>query len=457
MKKKFLFILITLFFALNCHSQFSKTHYIPPLSNADSQEPQEQLIYISCPSLTPIHFKIYEIGGQIIAGTVSRDVPYVYSIGAGFDTQLLVSESSVNTVLNNKGYIVEAEDLVYATVRLTSTIGSYQGGGLVAKGNAALGTQFRVGAFLNTGIPTTNDNHYTFASILATENNTTISFADIKTGAVLVNNAAAGNTPANVILNAGESYVIAVNGTTNANRDVLIGALISSDKPIAVNCGSFAGTNGTSNNLDLGFDQIVSAERTGNEYIFIKGNGLDVVERPLIVAHQNNTDVFLNGSTTAFATLNAGQYLALDGTNFSANNNLYVNTSKNVFAYQGIGGSTNQANQNMHFLPPLSCQTPKSINNIPLINEVGNIQNFVGTVNIATETGAILTFTINATNYTLLNLPPTVIVNGPLTIPGNANFVTYTFEGLTGNISVFSTKQVYLSYFGSSGAANVVK
>ena len=453
MKKQLLALIITLLFTINCFSQFSKTHYIPPLSNADSQEPQQQLIYISCPSLTPVNFKIYELGGIIIAGTVSRDLPYVYDIGTGYDTQLLVSESSVNTVLSNKGYLVEAEDLVYVTVRLTSTVGSFQGGGLVAKGIAALGTQFRIGAFLNTGVATTNDNHYTFAAILATENNTTISFDDIKLGAVLVNNAAAGNTPANVVLNAGESYVISVNGTVNANRDVLIGALISSDKPIAVNCGSFAGSNGTTTNLDLGFDQIVSAERTGNEYIFIKGNGVDVTERPLIVAHQDNTDVFLNGSTTAFANIDAGEYLALDGSNFSANGNLYVNSSKPIFAYQGIGGTTSQANQNMHFLPPLSCQTPKIINNIPLINEVGGITNFTGTVNVVTETGAVLDFIIDGVNYTLASLPFLVIVNGPLAVTGNANYVTYTFTGLSGNISVFSDKQLYLSYFGSSGFA----
>ncbi len=452
---KLLSFLFVLLLSANCFSQFSKTHYIPPLSNSDAQEPQEQLIYISCPSLTPVQFKIYELGGTIINGTVSRNAPYVYSIGTGFDTQLLVSEANVNMVMNNKGYLVEAEDLVYVTVRLTSTPQNFQGGGLVAKGIAALGTQFRVGAFLNTGIPSANDNHYTFASVLATENNTTISFDDIKPGVVLVNDAASGNTPANVVLNAGESYVIAVSGAFgDANRDGLIGTLIASDKPVAVNCGSFAGTNGTANNLDLGFDQLVSEERTGNEYIFIKGNGVDVTERPLIVAHQDNTDIFLDGNATPFATINAGEYLALDGTNFSANGNLYVRASKNVFAFQGIGGTTSQANQNMHFLPPLSCQTPKSIDNIPLINEVGAITNFTGTVNIVTETGAALTFTINAVDYTLATLPTAgVTVNGPFTVSGNPNYVTYTFNGLNGNISAFSTKQLYLSYFGSSGAA----
>jgi len=452
MKLKLLLLLSTVFLSLNCYSQFSKTHYIPPFSNSDSQDPLAQYIYISCPSTTPISFQIQEIGGAIINGTVSRDIPYIYSIGGGPDTQLLITRSDVNTIKNNKGFIIQAQDLIYVNVRLTATQ-NFQAGGLVSKGSAALGTVFRIGAFTNTGVASTNNNHYTFASILATENNTTISFADVKPGVDLVNNAAAGNTPPNIVLNAGESFVMAAEGPNNFNRDGLIGASITSDKPIAVNCGSFAGTNGTTNNLDLGMDQIVSAERTGTEYIFIRGSGVDDTEKPLIIANENNTDVFVNGSATPIITLAAGEYLALSGSDFSANDNLYVRTSKNVFAYQGIGGSTSQANQNMHFVPPLSCQTPKSINNIPLLNEVGSLNSFIGTVCVVTKTGATLTFIIDGVNYTLATLPIGITVTGPLSVTGNPSFATYTFQGLTGNISVFSTEQVYLSYYGSSGAA----
>ncbi|MFM7018305.1 T9SS type B sorting domain-containing protein [Flavobacterium sp.] len=450
---QFLYILLTFCLSLNCFSQFSKTHYIPPLSNSDSQEPQGQYIYISTPSTTPISFVIQEIGGNSISGTVSRDTPYVYNIGNGYDTQLLISKSDVNTIKNNKGYIINAQDLIYANVRLTSTQQNNQAGGLVSKGKAGLGTHFRIGAFINTGASATTTNHYTFATILATENNTTISFGDIKPGVQLINNTAAGNNPANIILNAGQSFAMAVVGPTDANRDGLIGASITSDKPIAVNCGSFAGSNGTTSNLDLGMDQIVSAERTGMEYIFVKGSGLDVTERPLLIADLDNTEIYLNGSTTPTTTLNSGQYLALSGADFSGNGNLYVRSSKNIFAYQGIGGSDSQANQNMHFVPPLSCQTPKSINNIPKINEVGNLTDFSGTVCIVTKTGANLTFIIDGVNYTSTTLPGSYNLTGPLSVTGKPDFVTYTMEGLTGNISIFSTEQVYVSYYGSSGAA----
>ena len=447
--------LLFLLMASSVFAQFSKTHYIPPLSATDGQPAQSQYLYISSPSPTPINFTINSIGNAVISGTVSRNTPFVYNIGAGNNSSLMVNQFSVNTIQNNKGFVVEAEDQVYVAVRLTATTQNFQGGGLVSKGLAALGTQFRIGAFINTGISAITQNHYTFVAVLATENNTLVSFSDIKPGVVLINNAGTGNTPANIILNRGQSFVMAVTGPTNANRDGLIGSLVTADKPIAVNCGSFAGTNGNNdNNIDLGFDQIVPVDRTGNEYIFIKGFGENVTERPLLVAHENNTEVFLNGSSgIPTFTLQAVQYFALDGSFYSANNNLYVTTSKNVSAYQGVGGQS-QANQEMYFVPPLSCQTPRIIDNIPFLDRIGNLifSENIG-VNLVTETGANLEFIINGTTYLLNNLPTGISVQGPSTITGTADYVTYNINGLSGNVSVFSTKQLYLSYYGSSGAA----
>jgi len=447
--------LLFLFVGLNCFSQFSKTHYIPPLSNSNAQEPQNQFLYISSPSNTPVNFKIIALGGDVTKGTVTKDAPFVFKIGFGFDTQLMINSSNVSQIMRNKGYIIEAEDLVYVNIRLTTTPDHYQGGGIVSKGLAALGNEFRVGALLNTGIPNTDQNHYTFATVLATENNTLVTFEVTKPGVQLINNMIIGNGPPSITLNSGESYSIAVQGPNPANADGLIGALIKSDKPVAVNCGSIAGTNGDAQNLDLGFDQIVSSKNIGKEYIFIKGNGLTITERPLIVAHFPNTDIYLNDSLTPFATLQPGEYLALDGTNFSSNRSLYVRTTQDVFAYQSIGGSDSQANQNMCFVPPLSCPTPKVIDNIPLINSIGELTGFTATVNIVTKAGAVVELGLNGTIYPLpsTTFPTGIQMQGPTAVVGNPAYVSYTITGLQGNISVYSTQQVYLSYFGSSGAA----
>lgn len=448
MKTK-LFLFLS-FITFNCFSQFSKTHYIPPVSNSGNFATLDQSIYISCPNTSNVNYSVLPLGGTSIIGTVNRDNPVEINIGNGSNTQILISDTASNQNFSNKGYIIEADDLIYVTVRLKT---QNHAGGLVSKGLAALGTEFRIGGLLNTGVD--NDaRHYTFASILATENNTTINFSGVRPGTTLFNNTN-GSTPYSITLNSGQSYVISTRGDTNSVPDGLIGALITSDKPIAVNSGSYSGTNGSQNNsTDLGFDQIVSAERTGTEYIFVKGNGNNSIEVPLIIAHENNTQVFINGSATPTATLNAGGYLALNGADFSAQNNLYVSTSKKVFAYQGLAGTSADANQNMHFVPPLSCETPKIINNIPLINKVGSDSAFTGTVCLVTKTGAALNFIINGANYTLATLN-TIGINftGPSAVTGNTNYETYILFGLTGNISVFSTESIYLSYFGSSGSA----
>jgi gliding motility-associated-like protein len=454
-------LLCILVFCTTGFAQFSKTHYIPPLSGSENQSSriQEQYLYISTPNINPVNFKIIQLGGTIILGTVSKAAPYIYDVGYGTDTQLHTSRALVNSIQSNKGYIIEAEDLVYVSARILAGNGNHAGA-LVSKGLAALGTQFRIGGLNNNNVDAANysTNHYTFVSILATENNTLVQFNDIRSGATLINNATAGNTPAWITLNSGESFVMAVEGPNDGNRDALLGSLVSSDKPIAVNCGSFSGSNANTN-LDLGFDQIVSVERTGTEYIFIKSTGQDVVERVLLIAHEANTEIRLNGNTAPtpnFTLINPGDYVMLDGSDYNSNGNLYVQTNKNTFAYQSIGDNSRPdfANQELFFVPPLSCETPHVIDNIPQISKVGT-RTFIGRVTIITETASTLTFNINGINYSLfaLNFIPGVTIAGPFSVTGNANYQTYTITGLTGNVAVSSTTQLYLASYGTDDAA----
>ena len=433
-------------------AQFSKTHYIPPLSGSTTNGAlaQEQYLYISTPSINPVNVKINAIGVGITNVSVSQNSPYVSpSIGSGNDTQLMTNSNLLNAPLSNKGYIIEAESLVYVAIRVLA--GNYnQAGSLVSKGLSALGKEFRVGAFINTATTNSSTARYTFLSILATENNTLVEFKDIKPGVILMNNPAAGNTPSSVTLNRGQSYVLATEDISIANKDGLIGALVKANKPIAFNCGSFGGTNGNLNNLDLGFDQIVPVENIGKEYIFVRGFGLDITERPLIVAHEDNTEVFINEVSTTI--LNTGQYLAIDGSLYGTNGNMYVRTTKPVFAFQSIGGQS-QANQNLFFVPPLNCSTPNIVNNIPMIEQIGS-RTFLENsgLNIVTETGAILEIGIDGVKYPISGLPSGVITTrNPVTV--NNAFEVYSITGLSGNVGVFSNKQVYVSYFGSSGAA----
>ncbi|MEL1241929.1 T9SS type B sorting domain-containing protein [Flavobacterium flavipallidum] len=435
--------------ALNCFAQFSRTHYIPPLANQNQTlKAGDQYLYISTPSTKDVALKIIAIGGQIINAAVSNNSPYIYKIGIGIDTQLFTPKTVIGKLIN-KGFIIEADDLIYCSVRVNAGFNPNNGeynhaGGLVSKGNSAIGTTFRLGAMLN---PLDDSALLNFASILATENNTNITISNIPTGTILTDGTVV-NGPITINLNKSQCYIIALENIPNSltsNSVKMVGALIESDKGIVVNSGSFGGSNSTETNAngstgrDVGFDQIVPLEKTGKEYIFTKGNGTNETERIILVAHNPQTEVYLNGNASPSYILQPGEYAAIDGTNF-INNNLYVKTNKNVFAYQCIGETNRPANQNLFFVPPLNCSTPNTVDNIPHIESIGDIS-YSGGMNIITERDAVVTINNSPINST------------PFDITGNTNYVRYSLNNLTGNISVKSTRQVYVSYLGTNSAA----
>ena len=431
-------LIFILLVSLNCFAQFSKTHYIPPLTSNTSTgvTPQDHYIYISTPSVQEVKFKILLIGGATVSGIVSKSKPYRYSIGSGVNTQLFESSNNVGKI-TNKGFIIESEGLIYANIR-TNSGGYNQAGGLVAKGNSALGKRFRAGAMLNSS---NISGLLNFFSVLATENNTKITISNIPNGTIL-SNGTSFTGPETIDLNKNESYILAINDNLGSN---LIGALIESDKDVVVNSGSFGGTNDPANNppsgngpgRDLGFDQIVGVDKIGTEYIFIKGLGTNEIEKVLIIADDNDTEIYANG--IKITTIQAGEKYIFDGSAFEYNN-LYIKTSKKIFGYQSIGGKPSNANQNLFFVPPLNCSTPKIVDNIPKIDEIGNTP-YSGVVNIVTETGATV----------LINEMPTGVT--PIPINGKPNFVYYSVDGLAGDIAIKSTKQVYVSYYGTNNNA----
>lgn len=169
------------------YAQLSKTHYIPPLTSAEfgNANPEEQYIYLSTPSAIDIAYTIIPVGqptSNYITGVVSNSNPKEIYIGTG-NVQLFMASSTTSTITNNKGYIIEAEDVIYASVRMNAG-GGAQAGALVSKGLSALGTTFRVGSFTNEN---PSSNYLNFVSVMATEDNTQVTFSDLPSGLVIKN------------------------------------------------------------------------------------------------------------------------------------------------------------------------------------------------------------------------------------------------------------------------------
>ncbi|GGD11198.1 T9SS type B sorting domain-containing protein [Hyunsoonleella pacifica] len=449
MLRKLIFCLIVLV-SHQGFSQLSKTHYIPPLTYAESgsSTPQDQYIYLSTPRNSDVPYTIKPIGqpeANYITGTVSNNNPAEISVGSGGNTQLFITPSASSVISANKGYIIEAEDVIYVSVRMNA--GS-QAGALVSKGLSALDTSFRIGSYNNEGaFANSRDNYLNFVSVMASEDNTQVTFSNLPAGLIIENYS--GTTPISVILNEGESYTIATNSARSLiNEDGLIGALVESDKPIVVNCGSANGTFGGGGARDYGIDQIVGESKIGTEYIFVRGDGSNNWENILLVAHTNNTSININGNASGI-TINAGEYFIIEGNNYSNNDNMYVETSQPVFAYQGVGGLSNngspsEANQGMFFVPPLSCETRGNLDNIANINRIGG-NNYEGGITIVTKSTANVT----AISSTTGNIP----LGAPNAVTGKTDYVTYKVKGITGNITVESDDELYCAYFNYSGQA----
>lgn len=442
-KLSLLLFLLALFYFNTTQAQLSKKHFIPPLTYAEENNanPENQYFYISTPSNKDVSYTIKQIGfpSNDITGIVSSSSPREMFIATG-DSQLFVDSRQTSVVHNNKGYIVEATDVIYVSIRVLAG-GGAQAGALVSKGISALGTTFRAGMFTNEN-PQTVRNYLNFISVMATEDNTQVTFDDLPAGIAIKNYS--GTLPISATLNEGESYIVATNASDNTiNRDGLIGTLISSDKNLVVNTGSANGSFHNGNGRDYGIDQIVGLDKVGTEYIFVKGDGNDGWENVLIVAHEDDTKIIINDEGIV-TSIDKGNFYLIEGDKFNTNGNLYVETSKPTFAYQGVGASGSEANQGMFFVPPLSCESRGKVDNIPNIESIGNIT-FTGGVTIVTNKGANVLINGNAlSTYTTL---------GPSIVTGNPDYETYKVTGLSGNISVESSEELYCAYFNVNGAA----
>ena len=451
-KLSILLFIFTFFYFNKSHAQLSKKHFIPPLTYAETgnANPENQYFYISTPSNKNVNYTIKQIGSPSnnLTGIVTSTSPKEIPIGNG-DSQLFVDSRQTSVVHNNKGYIIEANDVIYVSIRVLAG-GGAQAGALVSKGASALGTTFRAGMFTNANAQT---NYLNFISVMATEDNTKITFDDLPIGMIIKNYNS--NSPIttskieNILLNEGESYVLATNSADNEiNKDGLIGTLITTDddeKPIVVNTGSANGSFHDNTGRDYGIDQIVGADKIGTDYIFVKGNGSDGWENILIVAHEDDTTISLKADGV-IATIDKGEYYLIEGDEYDpTNGNLFVKTSKPIFAYQGIGANNSEANQGLFFVPPLSCENRGKVDNIPNIESIGTVD-FTGGITIVTNKNA----TVNINSQPIANFT----TSGPFDVVGNANYVTYKVINLSGNISIDSSEELYCAYFNQNGSAS---
>ena len=437
MKNYLLLLSILTFFTTQ--AQLSNKHWLPPLHSRDETAIQDHYIYISTAEVTPFQVVVTTGNGVPIAGspfTISQTTPVVVTVGNGQPTSMFLDISDVNTVQSDKGLILEGTKDFYVSFRMRHQNHAET---LISKGRPGIGTDFRLGSTPQGGEVSIRN---FVSSVMATEDNTSITLSDYNTAVEFVSGTGLITADTQTfLLNAGQTIVFSGYADNFNNWTGFIGASLTSTKPVAVSTGN-ATAGVTNNGSDFTLDQIVSSSQIGTEYIFIEGNGLPDMESPLIIADDDNTQIFVNGNPTAAITLNAGDYFLVPNSAYqgTTNRNIYVKSSKPVFAYQLIGGDNSSPTSGLNFIPPLSCFFQESVY-LPAIDQIGST-NYNSDLMILTYSTA--TITINGTP---------INPSQAQTVLGNTDWVTYRISGYTGNVNVVSTGPLAVGVFGASGAA----
>ncbi len=444
------------------YSQLSDLHYIPPLTSGQSNAViVRQYLYISTPESSNVDVQITPIGGIPFNITVSNSSPYRFDIdndGSDQDGGQLYLASptlTAGSIINNKGYIIQSSKEVYAGVRVfgdsRGTSSNFaQAGAMTSKGKSALGTSFKAGMPL---IPNTGLGQVQFISIMATIDNTNITFENLDPSVTYAGTVTSSISSLTINLNRGESYILAASiDQAGVTSSTLIGTSIVSNKEIVVNSGAANSTFGSGPGRDFGFDQIVPVEKVGKEYVFTRGAGGDSWENALLVATEDNTEIYLNGNLIPTVTLNKNEFYIVEGNFYNPVTvpTIYVRATEKIYAFQGIGGTTSEVNQGMFFVPPLSCLAAKSVDNIPDLDKIGNINMSDSVIYVIARSTSIVRVTDNNNTNINISALPGVSQTG---VQGNANYIVYKVTGLEGNVSVLADDELYVSYVNQSNAS----
>ncbi|WP_299672314.1 DUF11 domain-containing protein [uncultured Polaribacter sp.] len=472
--------LLCFFFSSNIFAQLDSEHYLPPLKQvANNQAIQEQAVYFSTPVTTPFVIEIYRGTSVTPYKTISglaKGSPKIFDssgptaerLNNGDNNITLVTNANTGEVLSSAGLriIAPGGEKFYVNYRGVS---GAQAGSLTSKGAKAKGIEFRWGGIPNRA---TNTNLSTSLGMMATEDGTVVQVFGYNTECRFRKGTARGGITADtqtINLNKGQSFVLeAAKNETTANIDGWLGASITSNKPIVISNGGLnVGIRSGSQSRDVGIDQPVGLSALGKEYVFVRGNGINGnsslgrigSEFPIIVGTRNGTEVRAGG--VLIGTINDGEYLIIDGSNFLSNvagASMYVNTTKDVYAYQCLQGAVGKIQTiGMNFIAPVNCLLPSVMDEISDIAKIaGKASNISAITIIASKltnpNNIIVRQTVISPTDPSMSTTTTVSLPAPVFPSGTDDWQTFYVDGLEGQIDIKSTGPIAVGTFMSQGS-----
>ncbi|NMM49276.1 gliding motility-associated C-terminal domain-containing protein [Marinigracilibium pacificum] len=361
--KKLFALVVLLFISFNTYAQFDTKLWFPPVWNADRNNLNARSEFLITTKFPVANVRVYTVDGAVDQNFVVRrgepaNMPLSTTLGMTLN---------FNQKETSKGLIVESDYPVQVTYRLAAVNNQNI---VTLKGKQALGTLFYAGSQTrnkDAQYYPGKENH--FISVMATENNTVVNFE--MPASYTYGFDGLGTKNHSVTLNEGETYLVKCQGPL----EHITGTKISTNgKNIVVNSGSqhtrIEGASASS--AEGGADQLVPIGRIGSDYIVMRGENDNGFEYSIIVATEDNTNVYVDGATTPVATLNEGEFynFMLPGAYTDVGRGHYITSDNPIYVYQVSGSDPGGIKDEvgMAIVPPLYCAGSKYIEFVPFKN-----------------------------------------------------------------------------------------
>ncbi|MCB0760853.1 MAG: gliding motility-associated C-terminal domain-containing protein [Flavobacteriales bacterium] len=322
-------------------AQFDTEFWMPPIWNSGvSSQNNPSELFITTPYPTPVNVHIETPDGVtfVLDTTVVSGEPLSVPL-----TPSLGQTQQYNTVITNNGFLVTSNAPIQCVHKVA---GQFNQTLVTLKGPNGLGQEFYCGSQVRNMNAMYGTQEHHFISVMALENNTTITFD------TPYNMYDGGGTLANpfvLTLDQYECYLIRGNGPTQH----VAGAHVTSDKDIAVISGSTHTRILGGGAADGGVDQLVPIELMGKEFVFIKGDNNVPFDYAIVIATEDNTAIYLDGSATPLTTIDQGEYYDITTTG-SFGDAHYIKTDKVAYCYHVTGASLDDE-VGMSALPQIDC------------------------------------------------------------------------------------------------------
>jgi len=465
--KKIFFLSLFLFFQIFVKAQLDLEHWFPPVYSTGANI-DGAIVSLSTDKTTPFKIYIYNGNKLIDSITIDKSNPIEYDLVFANIIQSVYTSFKGDTMIPlDRGLHLVGENSFYANLKYVGKNTEI----ISSKGKSALGKSFFVVNDQNILNGSFNPSPMNYqASITAYSDNTKIKISGYDNGLVFTDGSK--NNEINITLNKNQSYIVAAlkrDNTTTAFNDYfdphLIGAAITSDKPVVVTNGNLLSQDAAGEGGSVNVDQSMPVDKLGKEYLIVNGmaEGKYFTEKAIIVATEDNTQIFFNDETSPLFTLNKGEHYIgpyqsdkkfINGLEPSFTNeegrpiptsSMFIKATKPIYCYQLLAtffdkrANKVQATSAMLFSYPLDKEYQVKNVIIPFIDDIGG-QEMRSKLSIKTEKTA---------NVKINGLP----ISGGTDIIGKAGWIYHTIQNSKGNVSIESDKSLNVDFVGGTTTA----